>query len=119
MQQDSTTEEMKTLASCLNKLVLTGYTEDFKASERGLLSLKGERIYEPSEVHVVDFFRFEGASDPADNTILYAIETADGMKGTLVDAYGSYADPNVTSFMKQVEDISKKPVVKNDATPGN
>ncbi len=119
MQKDSTTEEMKTLASCLNKLVLSGYTEDFKAGERGLLSLQSERIYEPTEVHVVDFFRFEGASDPADNTILYAIETSDGLKGTLVDAYGSYADPNVTSFMKQVEDINKKPVVKNDASPGN
>lgn len=116
MQQDSTTEEMKTLAACLNKLVLSGYTEDFKAAERGLLSLQSERIYEPSQIHVVDFFRFEGASDPADNTILYVIETNDGIKGTLVDAYGSYADAKVTSFMKEVEDVNKKPIKKDDTT---
>src|SRR6188472_1254486 len=108
MQTRSTTEDMKTLASCLNKLTLEGYTEDFKAGERGLLSLQHEKIYEPGEVQVNDFFRFEGASDPADNSILYAIETHDGIKGTLVDAYGAYSDAKVNSFMKQVEDITKK-----------
>jgi hypothetical protein len=115
MQTNSSTEEMKSLATCLNKLVLDGYTEDFKAAERGLLSLQSEKIYEPSQVHVVNFFRFEGASDPADNTILYVIETNDGTKGTLVDAYGSYADAKVTSFMQEVEDINKKPVNNNDS----
>jgi len=108
MQKNSTTAEMKTLTSCLNKLVIDGYTEDFKAGERGLLSLQHERIYEPGQVHIVNFFRFEGASDPADNTILYVIETNDGLKGTLVDAYGAYSDAKVNSFMKQVEDITKK-----------
>jgi hypothetical protein len=119
MQTNSTTEEMKSLASCLNKLVLDGYTEDFKAAERGLLSLQSEKIYEPGQVRVVNFFRFEGASDPADNTILYVIETADGVKGTLVDAYGSYADAKVTSFMQEVEDIQKKTVNNNDSSANN
>ncbi len=118
MQTNSTTEEMKSLSTCLNKLVLDGYTEDFVAGERGLLSLQSERIYEPGQIHVVNFFRFEGASDPADNTILYVIETSDGLKGTLVDAYGSYADSRVTTFMKEVEDISKK-TVNNDTSTGN
>lgn len=116
MDTNSTTEEMKSLAGCLNKLVLDGYTEDFKASERGLLSLKNEKIYGPEQVRVTNFYRFEGASDPADNTILYAIETDDGVKGTLVDAYGSYADARVSGFMDQVEEISKKKVNNNDTT---
>ena len=118
MQTNSSTEEMKSLSTCLNKLVLDGYAEDFSAGERGLLSLQSERIYEPSQVHVVNFFRFEGASDPADNTILYVIETNDGIKGTLVDAYGSYADARVTSFMQEVEDINKK-TVNNDSSSNN
>ncbi len=118
MQTNSTTEEMRSLSSCLNKLVTDGYKEDFVAGERGLLSLQSERLYEPGQVSIVNFFRFEGASDPADNTILYVIETHDGLKGTLVDAYGSYADGKVTSFMRQVEDINKK-AVNNDSTTGN
>jgi hypothetical protein len=108
MQNNSTTADMKTLTSCINKLTLDGFTENFKASERGLLSLEHEKIYEPVDINVVNFYRFEGASDPADNSILYAIETADGIKGTLVDAYGPYADARVVSFMQQVEELHKK-----------
>jgi hypothetical protein len=115
MQKNATTADMKTLATCVNKLVLDGYTEDFKASENGLLSLQNEKIYSPEQVHIVNFFRFEGASDPADNSIIYVIETDDGVKGTLVDAYGPYADIKINKFIEQVEGISKK-IEKNDST---
>jgi hypothetical protein len=108
MQTNSTTADMKTLASSINKLVLDGYTEDFNVTEQGLISRNTERKYRPEEVHIMNFFRFEGASDPADNSILYAIETSDGAKGTLTDAYGPYADPLTGKFMKQVEDITRK-----------
>jgi|KBSSwiS6_1023812.scaffolds.fasta_scaffold00310_13 hypothetical protein len=107
MEKRSTTEEMKTLATCINKLVQDGYDEDFKIAKDGLCSVHGKKCYQPDEVHIVNFFRFEGASDPADNSILYAIETDDGTKGTLTDAFGPYADENVNKFMKKVEDIKK------------
>lgn len=106
--------EMKTMVSCINQLLIKGYTEDFKASERDILALQHERLYSPEQIQVVNFFRFEGASDPADNSILYVIETDDGIKGTLTDAYGPYADANVTKFIDQVNDINKK-TVNSDA----
>lgn len=108
MEKNATTEDMKTLASCLNKLVLDGYDQDFKVNEKGLYSMQTEKVYRPEDIHVMNFFRFEGPSDPADNSILYAIETSDGSKGTLTDAYGPYAEPLVTAFMKVVEDMNKK-----------
>jgi len=101
-------EDLRTLVSCLNSLVRKGFTEDYKVNEKGLKALKSERIYNPEEVKVLNFYRFEGSSDPADNSILYAIETSDGGRGTLVDAYGPYADTKVTAFMQQVEEINKK-----------
>lgn len=109
MEKNATTEDMKTLSICLNKLVREGYEEDFKVNKNELCSVHGKKCYQPEEVHIVDFFRFEGASDPADNSILYAIETNDGTKGTLTDAFGPYADVNIDKFIKQVEDISSKP----------
>ena len=119
MNMETTMEDMKTLATCINKLVLDGFTEDFKVTEEGeLTSLKDNKIYSPNQVHVVNFFRFEGASDPADNSILYAIETDDGKKGTLTDAYGPYADLHVTKFFKHVEDISKKPAEDDTSANG-
>lgn len=99
---------MKTLALCLNKVIKDGYTEDFKVSDSGLVALQDNQKYAPEQVHVVNFFRFEGFSDPADNSILYVIETSDGKKGTLIDAYGPYADEKVNKFMQQVEDVQKK-----------
>lgn len=103
---------MKSLANCLNRMVSEGYTEDFTITEKGLESLQKHNNYNPEEIQVVNFFRFEGESDPDDNAILYVIETADGIKGTLVDSYGTYNDARVTRFMQHVESIQKK-TVKN------
>lgn len=99
---------MNTLTDCVNKVVKDGYTDNYKVTEEGLFSPGLGRHFQPEEVHVVDFFRFEGEADPADNTILYVIEIDQGTKGTLVDAYGPYASERVNRFMKDVEDIQKK-----------
>src|SRR4029079_525299 len=108
MPASNNPDEMKTLAAVLNKIVKDGYEENFKVTDKGLQSLETEKIYLPEEVHIVNFFRFEGASDPSDSVILYVIETADGAKGSLTDAYGMYADPEIDKFIKEVENISKK-----------
>jgi hypothetical protein len=108
MPGSSNPDDMKTLASVLNKIVKDGYEENFKVTDKGLQSLETEKIYRPEEVNIVNFFRFEGASDPSDSAILYVIETTDGAKGSLTDAYGMYADPEIDKFVKDVETISKK-----------
>lgn len=102
------TPMMNTLTSCVNKVVKDGYTDSFKVGTEGLFSYKTEKFYKPSQVKVINFYRFEGQSDPADNSILYVIETVDGQKGTLIDAYGPYSDAKVTSFMQEIEDVNKK-----------
>lgn len=103
---------MKSLATCLNRMITDGYTEDFKVTENGLEGVQHHALYHPDQIEVVNFYRFEGESDPDDNAILYIIETNDGKKGTLVDAYGVYSDGKVTQFMNSVQSIHKK-VVKN------
>ncbi|MGZ8536649.1 MAG: hypothetical protein ACXWV9_00235 [Flavisolibacter sp.] len=102
---------MKSLAICLNRIISDGYTEDFKVTESGIEALNEHVNYNPDQIEVVNFFRFEGESDPDDNSILYVLETNDGKKGTLIDAYGVYNDPLVSGFMQNVE-VHKK-VIKN------
>lgn len=99
---------MKGLASCTNKMKEDGYKEDFQVAKKGLTTFSESKYYGPEEVKIVNFYRFEGVSDPGDNTILYVIETSDGTKGTLVDGYGAYASPEVSKFIVQVEEIQKK-----------
>jgi hypothetical protein len=63
------------------------------------------------EMTAMNFYRFEGITNPEDMEVLYAIETVNGKKGTLVDAYGIYADPEVDEFVKEMvihKKVSKK-----------
>ena len=99
---------MTEMQKCLDKATEQGYVRSFGITERGLRSLGSERIYQPNEVSVQNFFRFEGISDPDDMSILYEIETHDGCKGTLIDAYGVYSDSRVGKFMCDVEEVHKK-----------
>jgi hypothetical protein len=107
-KQGESRQSMNTLTERVNKAVMDGYVENFKVTNMGLFAPSLNKCYRPEEIQVVNFYRFEGESDPADNTIMYIIETTDGIKGTLIDAYGPYADAVVNKFMKEVEEISKK-----------
>lgn len=99
---------MTEMEICLNKLENKGFTDQFKVEKGKLVSLKNsKKKYKPDDVVAANFFRFEGISDPDDMSVLYAIETTDGTRGTLVDAYGLYADEATGEFMKEVE-IHKK-----------
>src|ERR1700712_3302086 len=106
---------MSPLSDRVNKAMRDGYTANMKVTKQGLYVEAKDETYTPAEVRIIDFYRFEGQSDPADNSIMYVVETADGLKGTLVDAYGAYADENVNKFMTEVEEINKKAVNKNAA----
>ena len=99
---------MNTLTSCVNKVVKDGYTDSFNVTRQGLFSCSKDKYYQPEEIKVINFYRFEGESDPGDMVIMYVIETNDGIKGTLIDAFGTYSDVSVSAFMQQVEDIQKK-----------
>jgi hypothetical protein len=107
--KDEDKEHMKTLASCINSLASDGYETQFKIVKGQILkSLTTEKVYHPEDVRINSFYRFEGESDPSDNSILYAIETTTGEKGTLVDAYGAYSDAQISAFVHEVEEIEKK-----------
>ena len=99
--------EMTDLEICVHRLGEKGYTDQYRVEKGRLISTKTEKKYKAKDVKAANFFRFEGISDPDDMSILYAIETEDGNKGTLVDAYGLYADDDTGEFMKEVE-INKK-----------
>lgn len=105
---------MSTLTERVNKAMKDGYTDTLKVTKQGLYSTGKDKTYGPEEVKVIDFSRFEGQSDPADNAIMYVIETTDGVKGVLIDAYGAYADEHVNKFMTAVEEINKKGSKKTD-----
>ncbi len=98
---------MEPLVSILAELEKSGYKTQFKAVDGGLLSLSSNKTYQTTDVEVNHFYRFEGESNPDDSAILYAIETNNGEKGTLIDGYGIASDTLVTKFMHDVLKIHK------------
>lgn len=81
------------LSVAIEDLQKHGFTEDFNLVEEGIESKNLKKSWKAGELDVVKFYRFEGMTNPGDNTILYLIETKDGRKGLLVDAYGADTGP--------------------------
>jgi len=99
---------LKTMVDVHKKMMDDGYKEDFTIEDGQLKCVSSEKHYGPTEVTIINFFRFEGQNDPDDSSIMYVIETNDGKKGTVIDAYGAYADPDISAFITEVENIQKK-----------
>ncbi|HEX7844782.1 MAG TPA: hypothetical protein VF476_03215, partial [Chitinophagaceae bacterium] len=106
-EQKKTPDDLSTMVSCLRKARKDGFTVDFLVDQNAIKAPDARKMYRPEEVKVASFYRFEGASDPSDNAILYLLETRDGKRGTLVDAYGVYADPQVSSFIDKIKNITR------------
>lgn len=100
--------EMKSLSECINTLTRIGFKTQFKMSGPQLESLDTHHLYDPEDIKITNFYRFEGASNPSDNSILFAIETSKNEKGILVNAYGMYSDSKLHNFTEQIEDIEKR-----------
>ncbi len=93
----------------LRELEAEGFNDQFKfIQDQGLQSTTSKNTYQASDLRITNEFRFEGITNPSDMSILYAIQAKDGTKGTLVDAYGTYADDELEQFLRNVEDRSNE-----------
>jgi hypothetical protein len=91
-----------TLAGTLVELADRGFTDGFAVAGDGLRATGALRTFRAEDLTIREFHRFEGVSDPDDMSIVYAIESKDGTRGTLVDAFGVYSSPAVTRVLERV-----------------
>ena len=82
----------ETLSEALNDLAKRGYVHNFNIECDSLKCASLEKKLNPDEFEITEFYRFEGDSNPDDEEVVYAIESKDGVKGTLVNAYGMYSE---------------------------
>jgi hypothetical protein len=93
--------DKKNPASVMDDLTRRGFTEQFKLESNGLRGVQSGQTFAPGQIRIVEQYRFEGVSDPDDMSIVFAIETGNGVRGTLTDAFGVYADPRVGAFIRK------------------
>ena len=109
---------MTPLMTRTQELQAQGFTVDFTVAGESLKVNGSGQSYRPEDLKIVNFFRFEGASDPGDMSILYAIEASDGTKGLLSDAFGTYSDADTDAFVKKIDSINKQSATTN-VTPAD
>ena len=81
-----------TLAEAVNGLKQRGYTIDFNVEADRVYCSTTSLSLKPADFEIVEFYRFEGPSDPADEAVVYAIESKNGEKGSLVTGFGISAE---------------------------
>ena len=93
-----------TLSETMNELRKEGYTEDFNLQQNCLECRNGQFKVFADEFKVDKYFRFEGASNPDDSAILYAISSdSKHLKGLLVNAYGIYSEPLTDEMLEKLK----------------
>jgi len=81
--------EMTSITAVFEKLRLKKMDNEFKWTEGGFTAGKG-KVYQPEDLKIIKVYRFEGDSDPSDESIIYILEANDGLTGYSMDAYGVY-----------------------------
>lgn len=81
---------LTTLSTVMERLRLKKQDKEFIMSKKGFGT--EAKSYKPEELVIIKTYRFEGPSDPSDNSILYLIEANDGSIGYTIDAYGVYSN---------------------------
>ena len=89
-----------TVSQAVNELKKRGYTLDFNLQENCIIC--NQQKFNPEDFKIVEVYRFEGDSDPADEAVVYAIESKNGLKGVLVNGYGISAETLSSDMAKKL-----------------
>lgn len=103
---------MLTLSQVMGKLAKDkGIHREFRMNENGEMKLQdNETVYTPQDLKIVKSYRFEGESNPSDNSVLYVVQDQTGNKGIVIDSYGAESNHH-ESFDEFLRDI---PVEEQD-----
>ena len=83
-----------TVTVAIEQLHQQGFTLDMNLN--GNYFEAGGNKYPADEFEIVDLYRYEGPSDPADEATVYALASPSGAKGVFVTGYGA-SSPDETS----------------------
>lgn len=80
-------EHMDTMSDAIKSLEQDGFSAQFSIDDAGRI-IGSDGTWSADELTVERTIRFEGMSNPDDESMVMAIRTNDGLHGTLVLPYG-------------------------------
>jgi len=83
-----------TVFEAINELRKQGYTVDFNLEENCIACHPDK--FRPEDFEIVETYRYEGNTDPADEATVYGIQSKNGVRGILVTGYGVADNVNVS-----------------------
>lgn len=84
----------------IDNLRKEGFNVDFNLEENCIIC--GSDKYDVEDFEIVQVYRYEGDSNPSDESTVYGIQSKDGTKGILVTAYGMYTDSMSTALLRKL-----------------
>jgi hypothetical protein len=92
MSNSKATYSYDTLSQAVDDLLKRGYTADFLVeTEKECLICKSNSLeLSPDDFVIDEVYRFEGMTDPADESIVFAISSPKyNMKGLVINGFGA------------------------------
>lgn len=103
---------METLREAIARLERRGFERAFRATSGGELQATGSEPVAPEQLVVEETVRFEGSSDPEDESVLFAVRSRDGrVRGTFTASYGTQMDPDVVAALQRLGSEERKQAV--------
>lgn len=92
-----------TLIDATNNLRKQGFSAQFEFGEQCIRDTATGKEYQAEDLKITEYHRFEGNTNPSDMSVIYALQANDGVQGTIIAPYGTYANPDLMEFLSQIK----------------
>lgn len=90
-----------TVSVALEELKEKGFTVDFNNQESRIIN-------SPDDFTIVHVYRYEGASDPGDEAMVFGIKSSTGEKGVFVAGASAFTDKSAAMVLNELSIKGKK-----------
>jgi hypothetical protein len=97
------------MSDTVDRLIKAGYDEVFSGEADGIRGTPKGHLHRPDELRIERIERFEGISDPDDQTIVLALRcSTHGCLGTWVAPYGKDMPSSDAALIRKIPDARPK-----------
>ncbi|MBV8882027.1 MAG: hypothetical protein JO332_18875 [Planctomycetaceae bacterium] len=97
------------MSEVVDRLTQAGFTEVFTGESGGIRGTKSNMLHTPQELEIIRIERFEGISNPEDETMVLALhcKTHD-CRGTYITPYGKDMPSVDATLIRKIPDARKQ-----------